>query len=136
MPDASLAALFNDYIRKRGAVFFIRVDESGTIRESSSFADQITNRPLVGTPAAEVFTAFAEQPDFQRLADTATRNMLLHVDTNTAQPATLYFDFLRLDNDVVVLGKIDFREQIDMKRELLTINTEINNYSRQIQKQK
>lgn len=114
------------------SVVALRLDAAGIIRAANPHALHLIGAPLVGQPWHAMLLNFAGVIPFADwLADTA-RPRLLNVHTTAGLPQTLEVTVEPDGADHWLFGEINATEQARLGREVLELNHELNNLTREL----
>jgi signal transduction histidine kinase len=134
MPLQPIHSLVFDYVLTRGSVLMLSLDNEQRIVQSNVFARTVTGRPLNGEPFKDVIVDFENRIDPHQLALNPYTRHLININTHQRQPQTFYCQFLPLDAGVLVMGSLDVTEQDQLRHEILGLNREFSNLTRQLHK--
>ena len=123
-----------DYVQTRGAVLMLVLDRDHRIVSSNEFARMITGQPLTGNAFREVIVDFENRVDPTELARRSDVLQLINFTTLRRQPLTFYCQFSPHEDGVLVLGSMDVTEQERLRYEVLELNRDFSNLTRQLHK--
>lgn len=129
---ADLADLGWRFLADGASMVVVRVDRAGTILDANRHARTLTGLPLVGQPLSAMLLGFGGEfslPEW--LLDTA-RPRLLNVATAGALPQTLQVTVEQAGDDYLLFGQVDADEQERLRREVLELNHELSDLSREL----
>jgi signal transduction histidine kinase len=126
--------IFYHYLHDHASVFYLVVDRAGRILETNAFTEQVVGSELVGKTIRDVFVDFAMALDLEVLFEDAEKMHLFNVNTFSGLPQTFYFNFIRQNGRIYVLGRLDVNEIETLRKQLITANNELTNLTRQLQK--
>lgn len=114
------------------SVVVLRVNAAGTILAANGFASTLIGVSLAGQPWHAMLLNFGGQPVLADwLADQA-RPRLLNVRTAAGLPQTLEVTVEADGADYLLFGEVNAAEQARMAREVLELNHELNNLTREL----
>ncbi len=87
-----------------------------------------------GKPISKYIVDFSETLSLDELLKEPDKPKLLNLNTPSGLPETYYFQFSQIDEDILVLGKIDIEEVELLRKQLISANTELTNLTRELQK--
>lgn len=134
MPPQSIQSMVFDYVQSRAGVLMLVMNADERILQTNAFTRELVGKPLTGTPFKDVIVDFEDRIDPFLLARNPDTLHLINVNTHSRQPQTFYCQFLPLDSGVLVLGSLDITEQEKLRAELLLLNQESSNLTRQLHK--
>ncbi len=114
------------------SVLALRLSAEGTIMGANAQAIRLVGEPLVGKPWHTLllnFKGISAWTDW--LAETAQRRRL-NVRTGSGVPQTLEVILERSGGDYLLFGEVNAGEQARLGREVLELNHELNNLSREL----
>lgn len=127
--------LTHRYLNHTAPVFFLTCSLDGRIIEANHYAEQLAGRPLCQKYLSEIVVDFKGVFSLDELIRPSDKENLLHIQTESGLPQSLYFRFERLEDTVLVLGRLDAQELEIMRRKLISLNHDLSNLTRQLQKQ-
>ena len=127
-------SLVFEYVQAHGAVLMLKLDRDHRIARSNVFARSVIGRPLTGESFKDVIVDFENRIDPDQLALNPNALHLINLNTHQRQPQTFYCQFLPVDDGVLVLGCLDITEQEQLRNEILGLNREFSNLTRQLHK--
>jgi signal transduction histidine kinase len=126
--------IFYHYLHDHASVFYLVVDRKGCILETNTFTEEVVGGELVGKTIRDVFVDFAMALDLETLVEDAEKIHLFNVNTFSGLPQTFYFNFIKQNECIYVLGRLDVNEIETLRKQLITANNELTNLTRQLQK--
>jgi signal transduction histidine kinase len=134
MPSQPIHSLVFDYVLTRGSVLMLVLDSDQRIVQSNAFARTVTGRPLTGESFKDIIVDFENRIDPDQLVQNPYALHLINMNTHQRQPQTFYCQFLPLNVGVLVMGSLDVTEQEQLRHEILGLNREFSNLTRQLHK--
>lgn len=134
MSDLSIHAESYAYLNKKAPVLFFVISADGNIYESNLYAETITGRNLNGEKIQNLIIDFTGKFNLSSLIQDSSEEHLLHIQTYSGIPQSFYFSFQQLDDHVLIFGRLDTEEIENMRKEVLSLNQELNNLMRQLHK--
>jgi signal transduction histidine kinase len=110
------------------------INPDGTIKYANSFADSISGKTLQGLPLTEFFIDFGITFTLTSLNVATPEKRLVNISTSTKLPETYYFRFYGIGSDTLALGEANSIEIGLLRRNMLELNQELNNLTRELQK--
>jgi signal transduction histidine kinase len=120
------------YVLESAPVLALRLDANFCVADTNAQARQLFGDNTIGRPFVEkivVFTRPVDLPELMRQGDVVHR---LTVITAAGMPESVDFRFFSLTDGALVLGSYDFQEQQILRGEVLGLNRELNNLTRQL----
>ncbi len=133
-PDSNIAiaAAGWHFLCERAEILVLRVSREGAILHANRHAVELTGIPLEGEPLEHIFLGFADGPVGRRLLDRTGETHLANIRTANGLPETLYFTALPAGDEMVLFGQTDAQEQVRLRKEVLALNHEMGNLSREL----
>jgi signal transduction histidine kinase len=122
------------YLDKEAPVLFFVLSAEGRIVEANRYAVTITGRNLNGEKIQDLIVDFSGKFDLESLIQDSIKEHLLHISTHSGLPQSFYFSFRQMDDHVLTFGRLDAEELENMRKEVLSLNQELNNLMRQLHK--
>ncbi len=130
-PDILLA--LGTFMRDRASTVCLRCSMTGDVVGANAFAQKILATNVVGRNLRELFLEFQNIPDFAHLIDQEMPQMI-SLPTSLGVPQTYYFAFVRLAEQILVIGETHQWEIEQMRLELVRLNRELSNMTRELAK--
>lgn len=115
-------------------VFFIGVGKDGVICQTNAYSRKLIGKELVGLDFRKVLVDFKSSIDPQSLAQVEDQSVLIHVNTFTGLPQSLYCSFLASGESTEIIGAVDPKEQEQMRLQIAKLNQQLGNTTRELQK--
>lgn len=109
------------------------LDREGRVQEANRFAQSLTGGLVPGSSFADLLVDFSSSFDLEH-AVAAREAMLLDVTTNQGPPQTLQFHFADCGDALLVIGEPAHQENASLHSTLITLNAQIGNLNRELQK--
>ena len=122
------------YFDKKAPVLFFVLSTEGLIIKANRYAETITGRNVNGEKIRDLFVNFTGTFDLAALIQDASSEHLLHFITHSGVPQSFYFSFRPIGDHVLTFGRLDADELEHMRKEVLSLNQELNNVMRQLHK--
>ncbi len=120
------------YLAVSRSVVALRLSASGIILSANRHARTLIGEPLLRQPWHSMLLNFAGVIPFgEWLADVA-RPRLLNIHTTTGLPQTLEATVTPMGADFLLFGEVNAAEQARLSREVLELNHELNNLTREL----
>jgi signal transduction histidine kinase len=129
-PSLSSAALV--YIMETAPVLALHLDAQQHVLTANAHARRLLGEKLVGRSLRELTLDFTPVPQLSTpgIADPSSHR--LDLKTAGGLPESLYFRFFTLPDGWFALGNLDVEEQARLRTEVLALNRDLNNLSRQL----
>lgn len=125
--------LFN-YLDYHSSIIKLTIDGNGLITDANAYAEKLAGKPLKSTHIKHFFTEFNANLDIEKLLQTETTNLLLNVNTHRKLPETFFFTSFKTSDGVVLIGELNNDELAEMRKNMIGLNNELNNLTRELQK--
>jgi signal transduction histidine kinase len=133
MPDGVNEILIR-YLANNASVIIITVDKGGTILQSNSFAALITGKNLEGLNVNDIFISFNKPFNISDYISDPPKKTLVNISNESQMPGTWYFEFYDMGSSVLAIGEANNVEIELLRKNMLELNQELNNLSRELQK--
>jgi signal transduction histidine kinase len=130
--DSPLAAAVLAYLADTGPVLALNLDVQQRVVMANAHARRILGTNVVGRALGELVLDFTPLPDLQTPDATGKRSHLLSLNTAAGMPESFHFRFFALPEGTLALGCLDFQEQARLQTEVLGLNHELNDLTRQL----
>ena len=120
------------YVLETAPVLAIYLDVNQCVMDANPQARQVLVSTAFGRPLLEQIIDFNHSLDFPRLVKQVGIVHRLTLSTVSGMPETLCFRFFPLPDGALVLASLDFPEQQRMRDEVMGLNQELNNLTRQL----
>ncbi len=122
MAGAALA-----YVMETAPVLALQLDAHERVVAANAHARRVLGPELVGRTMAELAVGFTAAA-----ADHSTGVQLLSLNTVAGVPESFYFRRFALPDGTLALGNLDFTEEARLRTEVLGLNRELNDLTRQL----
>ena len=123
-----------DYIENNSAILLLEIDRNGLIIKANHYAKEITGMPLEGNSIEDFFTEFNATLDVSSLKEKPIEKMMLNINTRHNIPETFYFSSFLSGETIFIVGETNSIEVEDLRKTMLSLNNELNNLTRELQK--
>lgn len=130
--DAAIAGAMRAYVEETAPVLALRLDASQRVTEANAEAHRLLGDNLPGRPFEELIVDFTRPRDLPALLRQEGVVHRLNVATTAGMPETIGFRFFPLTAGTLAVGSPDFREQQSLREQVLGLNGELNNLTRQL----
>lgn len=130
--DAEIQRAISAYISQRASLFFLLLTKDGTIAVANEYANDIVGRRLVGASIRDIIIDFSRELDLATLLEDAPEERLLNIDCTSGLPQSFYFTFKALSEHILAFGRLDVEELGSMRKEMMSLNSELSNLTRQL----
>jgi signal transduction histidine kinase len=123
-----------NYLDHHSSMIKLIVAGNGVIIKANAFAERLAGRPLGETPVKDFFTDFNASLNIEKLLQDEITNALLNVNTLRNLPETFYFTSFKIPEGMVLIGELNNTETEEMRKTMISLNNELNNLTRELQK--
>jgi hypothetical protein len=136
MSASAMESAFAGYLQEHAPIFSLRLDDNGNVIAANRFATQLGDSSPVGKHFREVFLFLDATTTLQTLCNESGKLHLLHVGTRAGLPETFRVQFFPWEGEMLVFGTLDADETMQLRKELLEVNSQLNLLTRDLQKSK
>jgi signal transduction histidine kinase len=131
-PDSALAAAMLAYMGETAPVLALSLDAQKRVATANAHARRVLGGNVIGRPFGELLVHFTPMPDLHAPGATSEAGHLLSMNTATGLPESFQFRFFSLPDGWLALGSLDLPEQERLRAEVLELNRDLNNLTRQL----
>lgn len=132
--DTHLSAAIIDYVHSDAALLVIEMTPQGIITKANTYAERVVGEPLTGRSFAGILIDFQGSFDLDACLENPSSPHLLNITSHGGLPQTFYFKFVQHDAQILALGQLDVDELDHLRHSLLSLNSELNDLTRQLEK--
>lgn len=129
---AAIAEALRNFVWDSAPVLALGLDENLCVTAINAQSQRVLPATTVGQPLAELLVAFNRPDD---LAARIRQPGAVHrftISTASGMPETLGFRFFPLPGGTLAVAGLDFAEQQQLRTEVLKLNSDLNNLTRQL----
>jgi len=130
--DAAVLHEVCAYFDEKAPVLFFKLSPSGVILEANAHATALAGRPLAGEQFQNLIVNFTGELDISAFSEASGPERLFHIHTRSGLPQSFYFSFKPVSDYILVFGRLDTQEIEAMRKEVVSLNQELNNLMRQL----
>jgi signal transduction histidine kinase len=123
-----------NYLDAHASMIKLTLAGNGEIIKANSFAERLAGRPLSATHIKDFFTDFNASLDIEKLLQDEITKALFNVNTFRNLPETFYFTSFKIPEGMLLIGELNNAEAEDMRNTMISLNNELNNLTRELQK--
>jgi signal transduction histidine kinase len=123
-----------DYLILESSMICLIIGKDGTILKANSCADSLSGHKLEGHPLNDFFVDFGRALDLTVFLNGSRDKILVNISTSSELPETYYFRFFDLGNSILALGEANRQEIGFLRKNMLELNQELNNLTRELLK--
>lgn len=123
---------YQDILEQLRSVLFLICSPDGTIKYANPYACKIVGKDLVQTRLCDIFVDFCSEQSLRKLLHGQDKRHLLNVVTKEGLPQSFYFTCYPSDDDVIVIAERDGEDIERLRKELVILNNELNNKTREL----
>lgn len=122
------------YLQERAPVLFFVLTESGEVVETNTYAEHALGSPVVGKKFQDLIIDFTGRFDLNAATRDAAEEHLFNIGDPEALPQSYYFTFKKIADQILVFGRLDVEEITGTRKEILILNQDLNNLTRELHK--
>ena len=136
MPDEDLriTAAIKEFLFSRAPLLYLVISQKGLIVEHNWYVEHILGKDSREQKFQDLLVEFSPEIDLSYLASLPSKEHIVHLTTADGLPRSFYLTVKQIGNDWLVLGHSDIEESESTQKELLLLNRELNNLTRQLHK--
>lgn len=127
-----IAEAMRAYVLDTAPVLALCLDASLCVTGANAQAKKVLPDGFLGRPFAAQIVDFAHELDLPALIRQEGVVNRLTLKTVSGMPETICFRFFPLPAGTLALGSLDFQEEHNLRNEVLGLNRELNNMTRQL----
>ncbi len=131
--DPTLTDLGWNYLQETANVAVLELTRDGTILRANAYAESLTGRALTGLSASDIVVDFDRTALPSRWWEVTSEPRLTNVVTGAGLPQTLYVTVTEIEGGLLWFGQTDGAEQEYLRGELLALNRELGQLSRELE---
>ncbi len=116
------------YVWETAPVLALELDARQCLTDANAQAQRILGPSAIGRPLADFITA----PDLPALLRQEDQVHRLTLNTASGMPETMWFRFFAMPAGTLAFGGVDLEEQQELRNDVLELNGELNNLTRQL----
>lgn len=132
--NVNVNPILNDYFREYASVFYLLTDEEYIILDTNEFSQTILGFDPIGKTIHDTFLDFSMTLGEDIVNRKPDKEILLNVRTFTGIPQTLYITFQPVGDRILFLGRFDVMEIERLRQELVHLNNDMSNLTRELHK--
>lgn len=126
--------LLATYMVNEGQPLVIVTDEKGKIESINKHLSDLLGEDIVGKSFCDIILDFNDSFSFEECLVEKSKKKLLNLSIHDDYPRSYYFRFITSGNKTIIIGEIDAKELEILKEQLLTVNRDLSNMTRELHK--
>lgn len=122
------------FITDHSSIIYLETDREGTITEAGKFATSLFGKELKGLNFRDFIIDFTGSVDINAMSGQPDKKHMLNVNTHSGLPQTYYFSFFQDGDKHIIFGESNDREVDELRNSFISLNSELNNLTRELQK--
>ncbi|NLV23988.1 MAG: GGDEF domain-containing protein [Deltaproteobacteria bacterium] len=122
------------YLQQQAPVIFLVLEENGVVVAANEHTKEVFGGSPVGKHFKDLIIDFRHNFSIDKINEDPSRETLINITTGSGLPRSYYFTFKKLSGHFIVFGRIDFEEFEKMQREVISLNKDLNNLTRELYK--
>lgn len=123
-----------DFIQNSAAFIYLETDADWNITLANQFAEHQFGNKLTGVNFRNFVLDFTGNVNFDELLNDSEKKHMLNINTASGLPQTFYFSFIREKDVYRIFGESNSMEIEDLRKSLISLNNDLNNLTRELQK--
>jgi signal transduction histidine kinase len=130
--DTLIASAVLEYVTASAPLLMLELDQRQRVIKANAHASRVLGGNLTGKTLRELVIDFTPVPEPLASDAKAGKSHILSMDTANGLPESFSFEFFALPTGWLALGSLDFDEQFRLRNEVLGLNNELNDLTRQL----
>lgn len=128
--------IYEGFLFEKAAIIYIETDADWKIIRVNDFVSKLYGKPLIETSFKDFILDFTGTVDFEKFLENDDNKHMLNITASSGLPQTFYFSFFKdqKKGTIRIFGESNSLEIDDLKKSLITLNNDLNNMTRQLQK--
>ncbi|MDA3943405.1 MAG: HAMP domain-containing sensor histidine kinase [Bacteroidetes bacterium] len=122
------------YLDKQASIIKVLIDKEGVIIHANAFTEKLAGKPLQAMPVQSLFTEFNANLKADSFLSDELNYTMLNVNTHSTIPETFYFTSFKVPEGMLLIGEADNAETEELRQNMISLNNELNNMARDLQK--
>jgi len=123
-----------DYIKTQAQILFFVLAPDGKIIDANRFAISMTGCRPGCSHFSDLVVDFGGTFHLENLTADGAKTRMINIHLSSGLPQSFYFNFAKTENHILGFGRLDTREMVEMQKQVLALNQELNNLTRQLHK--
>ncbi|MFQ3574085.1 MAG: HAMP domain-containing sensor histidine kinase [Thermodesulfovibrionales bacterium] len=122
------------YFDEKAAIVFFCCTSDGVILRTNRYSQSIIGKEVINKTINQFFVDFYNAFNISKFVDEgdSSKLHLLNLITASGLPQTYYFRFYRYEDLIIAIGSVDVEEMEALRRNLILLNSELNNKTREL----
>lgn len=134
MKNERLLRQIYTYISRNTSLIFLILDREWRVREANEYAMHLMGMDIINAPVHDLIVDFHGMVNINLLQEDSTKTHLINVKTVNGLPQTFYFRFFDIGESIIAFGEINSAEIETLRENLLLVNNELSNLTRELHK--
>ncbi|MDZ7794220.1 MAG: HAMP domain-containing sensor histidine kinase [Spirochaetia bacterium] len=123
-----------EHIRTNAPILYIELDSKGYIDMVNEFTTQLVGKNPSGLHYREVIIDFTESIDIQALSQKPENSHRISISNSSNLPIDFQCAFLFMNDRYLIIGSTDYQEFAIVQKEILNLNQQLSNTTRELHK--
>lgn len=132
--DQDIASECLDYFNGQATNLLFILDYDGKIIKANSYAKDMISEDVLGKKFQDIIVDFHDKYDLESNDFNSEKEQLLNIVNKSGLPQSYYFKFKKKPEYIIAFGRFDAQEIESMRREILALNQDLNNLTRELHK--
>ena len=125
---------FYKVLLEQSATLFLVLNRDGRIQQANTYAKKELGDHIEGRAFKEILLDFHHTFDLSQIKKTANVSHLLNIKRKSGLPETYLFRFEHFDGSIYAFGELDHDELESTRKQILLLNADLNNLTRELHK--
>ncbi len=125
---------FIDFFTQHASLPFFVLKRNGVILRTNLYTERLLGQPLTGLNFQDIIVDFHGVFDLTKVINKSEQSHLLNLQLQNDLPHTFYFNFMLSNDGIYAFGQPDLEEVEAIRNEILTLNLELSNLTRELHK--
>jgi signal transduction histidine kinase len=126
--------LLKKFMTEQSAIIFLKTNKNWQILEANSYANHLFGKELAGLNFRDFVVDFSGSINFDDFIEKPNTKHMLNVNTSSGLPQTYHFTFYPDGDQYVIFGESNSSEVEDLRKSFISLNNDLNNLTRELQK--
>jgi len=122
------------YLQHHADIFFVSLDEDGVVRNVNRFARDFFGEDIAGRPFTDLLVDLSGRFSLSKAVQDPDKEWRVDISSARGQPHTFNVHVYPQKDGIAVFGESDQRSGVLLQENLLELNAEFSNLSRELQK--
>ncbi len=128
--------IYESFLFDKAAIIYLETDADWKILRANQFVLKLYGKELIETSFKDFILDFSDSINFQAFLEEGETKHMLNVTTSSGLPQTFYFSFFQDSKSGTrrIFGESNSLEIDELKKSMISLNNDLNNLTRELQK--